>query len=1111
MSRHRSVDVDSLLAGLKDFQRATVEYAFRRLWLDTDRTHRFLVADEVGLGKTLVAKGIIAKTVDFLQKSTDISRIDIVYICSNADIARQNIARLSVLPGERFPFVTRLTLLPTLLRDIRKSSLNFVSFTPGTSFDLGRSGGQASERVLIYRLLEPLWQFGRGAAPLNLFKGGVKDASWFRDQIRYSDSTEPVDPTISARFARRLEQHDLHLRSNGREGLRDTFEALITRLPRAGANVPRELRRERDRFIGELRRLLARTCIDVLEPDLVILDEFQRFKHLLDSTEGEENPASELAQVLFDFPQHEDLGKTRVLLLSATPYRMFTLPGELANDDHYSDFVDTLRFLHDNSDQSRDAESLLKRYKGALYRAPQDGGNELREVKTALETQLRRVMVRSERLACSPDRNGMLAEIPCDDMSLESRDALAFCEAQRLAHEIEHPDVVEYWKAAPYLLSFARDYQFSNALTSDVEGTGGAPRLVKKGEHLHVPVEMRNGDRAVDPPHPRLRWLLNDLTKRRMWDRLWLPPSLPYYASPDSASDDGVTKRLVFSSWRLVPRAIATLVSLEAERRLYGEERKAPLPEASEAVRQPLTFDLKNGQPARMNNMPLFYPSFALADLGDPLVIAAEVGRNATVDAVLAAVERRVAGALSEVLRGSATEGREDDRWYWWAPALLDLEADHLHAGYWLDRPRLAYAWHGKAAEEKNRAEEPEATEGWAGHVSALRNILRGRAKPSGRPPADLSRVLALLAVGGPAICALRALSRGLPSQDRRRVELRDAAGVVAEGMRSLFNTPEVVSMLRATGDDDEGHWRRVLRYTTDQNLQAVLDEWGHVLPEFLGIATRPKLEQASEVAKSMHEILSIRSASITTQRYSARHGQLHASDERYRSRFALRFGEHDRDEREKEVLRASHVRSAFNSPFWPFTLASTSVGQEGLDFHLYCHAVIHWNLPHNPVDLEQREGRVHRFKGHAVRKNVARTFGDRVLASGTTDPWSDMFAAASDEREVGTSEIVPYWVFPAEGGAKVERHVPALPLSSDRGRLEVLRRALVLYRMVFGQPRQEELVRYLQKTVPQEDIERLSSELRIDLSPPSLAAPRKDAATAVEVEGDAGILTIAE
>src|SRR5256885_17202199 len=89
------------------------------------------------------------------------------------------------------------------------------------------------------------------------------------------------------------------------------------------------------------------------------------------------------------------------------------------------------------------------------------------------------------------------------------------------------------------------------------------------------------------------------------------------------------------------------------------------------------------------------------------------------------------------------------------------------------------------------------------------------------------------------------------------------------------------------------------------------------------------------------------------------------------RSRFALRIGSHNLDEG-GELQRASQVRTAFNSPFWPFVLATTSVGQEGLDFHLYCHAVVHRNLPANPVDLEQREGRVHRYKGHAIRKNVA-------------------------------------------------------------------------------------------------------------------------------------------
>jgi hypothetical protein len=58
-----------------------------------------LIADEVGLGKTLVARGIIAKTLEHLQD--EVERIDVIYICSNAAIATQNINRLNVSDSER--------------------------------------------------------------------------------------------------------------------------------------------------------------------------------------------------------------------------------------------------------------------------------------------------------------------------------------------------------------------------------------------------------------------------------------------------------------------------------------------------------------------------------------------------------------------------------------------------------------------------------------------------------------------------------------------------------------------------------------------------------------------------------------------------------------------------------------------------------------------------------------------------------------------------------------------------------------------------------------------------------------------------------------------------
>ena len=76
-------------------------------------------------------------------------------------------------------------------------------------------------------------------------------------------------------------------------------------------------------------------------------------------------------------------------------------------------------------------------------------------------------------------------------------------------------------------------------------------------------------------------------------------------------------------------------------------------------------------------------------------------------------------------------------------------------------------------------------------------------------------------------------------------------------------------------------------------------------------------------------------------------------SRHRVNTHVAMAFGESQNESASRDDLRI-----AFNSPFWPFILATTSVGARSLDFHLYCKDIYHWNLPSNPVNFEQREGR---------------------------------------------------------------------------------------------------------------------------------------------------------
>ena len=81
---------------------------------------------------------------------------------------------------------------------------------------------------------------------------------------------------------------------------------------------------------------------------------------------------------------------------------------------------------------------------------------------------------------------------------------------------------------------------------------------------------------------------------------------------------------------------------------------------------------------------------------------------------------------------------------------------------------------------------------------------------------------------------------------------------------------------------------------------------------------------------------------------------------------------------------------------------------------------------------------------------------------------------------------MTPFWIFPIPNGAFIERHTPALPLSRDTRHLAALRRSLAIYRMVFGQPRQDDLIEHLRHTVPEADLQRHGAELRIDLEPPA-------------------------
>ncbi|GAA1826653.1 C-terminal helicase domain-containing protein [Microlunatus capsulatus] len=1047
-------DAAPILDGLKDFQRATVEHVVDRFYGDFP-TKRFLVADETGLGKSVVARGVVARVIERLQDDSSVDRIDIVYVCSNFDIARQNLKRLDVTGGSATVSTTRLTLLARDARtfqgaaDVAATPVNVIAFTPGTSFSSGWATGHAEERALLYVMLAEACRLGqqqknyavtllRATATRKGFEGAIANTRRALDG--------PPDEGISNAFWSEVQRRGLDVR------FLDLLQLLIDKRAKDVSNA---LWPEVRRLISDLRQCLARASVERLEPDLVIFDEFQRFRHLMDPEQGGES--AELAEALYD---HRD---TRLLLLSATPYKPFTSVEESsAGEDHYKDFRQTLGFLAQDEDWDREVDRALADYRRSLLTGDDADGPPARERVRRLLLQ---VMSRTERPTLGevgeatgvPRHDGMLREHMVAAEDLLADDLVSYVAMRQLATTIDAHMSLDYWKSAPYFLNFAESYQIGQRIKERLKQRD-VGELLSSLSLIDRHAVGRFDDIGLG--NARLRAVAAQTVDAGWWKLLWMPPSMPYVQLEEpfgALRESGITKRLVFSGWNATPAAVASLISYEVERHLMGGRglENDPLAIRNATRRLALRFD----QPRpNQTAIALFWPQPELAELCDPLVLARSSPGFLSSTAATAYAESLIA----ERVKGN------------------DGEAGASAAELALRWPLRRQPDAGSLPGGDDSVDDDTDLRGWD---RAMEETFQLERRPASAADVEReSRDLAALALFAPGNAAWRAVSRLLGESDSVTLEGRwRAALTIATGLRTLFQRPESVLVIeQGVGENDAGdsYWRQVLAYCAAGDLQAVLDEYLHHLRSEKPSGPLDD-ETLLQLATSASDVLSLRA--VTLRAFDP---HAPADPITLRCRFALRYGA--REGTGTDQVRASEVRAAFNSPFWPFVMATTSAGQEGIDFHWWCSAVIHWNTPSNPVDFEQREGRVHRFGGHAVRRNVAAAHRHDVLASSDADPWRAAYdAALAASGDLG--EFSPYWVFP--GAAKIERHVLPYPLSRDLSRYEQLKVDLATYRLAFGQPRQEDMLELMKRRGTTQATEPL------DLRPPPGAAERDNRA----------------
>jgi hypothetical protein len=557
-------------------------------------------------------------------------------------------------------------------------------------------------------------------------------------------------------------------------------------------------------------------------------------------------------------------------------------------------------------------------------------------------------------------------------------------------------------------------------------------------------------DLAQTAPHSKFRELIRTVLDRGVEQLLWIPPSLPYY-DPEGPFDAyrSYTKTLLFSSLVLAPRALSGLLSYEVERRLSRRgERYLGLHKPEPLLR----FDGRSISPA----WALLYPSRRLAEI--PL------GPG---EGDLDSLRKRIASTLAKdvdrlIRRHRSDEHYRGNRWYALAPLLLDhrLGAGNLPA-QWL-RTHLDHATVGDGDAIVELFDTPQLS--------------------LGHPPDDLLDYLVELAIAGPAVCALRALTKTWPCEPPD--ELMADATQIARAFVGMANKREPQRVLRKFVPSEKP-WMQLLRYSAAGNLQSVLDEYIHML-EGSGSEGRKAAVQALIEAMGLppsHVVAQFRLP-------PANGGRKHEGN--LRCHFAVPMGNQKSDD-DQAVQRIGNVRTAFNSPFWPFVLNSTSIGQEGLDFHWYCSRIVHWNLPSNPIDLEQREGRINRFKCLVVRRRLAERYGPAATFAPGSNPWNEMFARATASADARRSDLVPFWHVPG-GSAQMERVVPMFRFSREVLRLREILKVLSLYRFSFGQPRQQDLIEtLLNREYSEQDLIEMRRALIIDLAPINYRGARRE------------------
>ena len=612
-----------IMNGLKDFQRATVERVFE---LYKKEQNRVLVADEVGLGKTLIARGIIAKLSRYHDEILHDPLFKVVYICSNSNIANQNMKKLKISNEITVENVsdTRLSMQHLKIfeqendENVKDGYIQLIPLTPTTSFSMTNGSGNVYERALMFAVLRRMDLFHSLEKELEILfiDSAFSGWKWAHDyyESRVSECDEKTNGQYLSIMTKEIEaylkEHDLFPEIEFLcKGIRDNEYKRIS-----GAHS----------LLNKLRMMFARISVERMQPDLVILDEFQRFKFLIS-----QDDTSETGMLADRFLKGNE--RTNILMLSATPYKLYSTLEEInenQSDDHYAEFFQVMNFLFQHEQKQNEFKEIWNDYSTSLREMNHDRITVL-EVKNKAQDAMYEGVCRTERISAIDTGDFIDDESVKSPIRITDKDVLSYIQAEHLIDEIgeSHHVPVDYVKSTPYLLSFMKQYKLKQNVENFFKKYPDQITLANK-KHLWINERQIRNYRELEPTNARLEKLKEIAFEDEAELLLWVPPSRPYYESQGVFKNkDKFSKVLVFSAWEMVPRMIASLISYEAERKTVGKlaannkDKKNTgyfVPNSKRFPVSRLRFNVDKGTPNSMSLFCLLYPSQTLAHLYEP-------------------------------------------------------------------------------------------------------------------------------------------------------------------------------------------------------------------------------------------------------------------------------------------------------------------------------------------------------------------------------------------------------------------------------------------------------------------------------------------------------------